>query len=70
MIVQGSNDPRVNKNESDQMVKALRDRGLDVDYLVKTNEGHGFSNEENRLEFYSGMEKFLEKHLSKKDLLN
>lgn len=70
LIVQGTNDPRVNKNESDQMVKALRDKGLDVEYMVKENEGHGFSNEENRLEFYRAMEAFLEKHLSRKDFLN
>ncbi|MBN1115837.1 MAG: S9 family peptidase [Bacteroidales bacterium] len=62
-IAQGTNDPRVNKNESDQMVKALRDRGIEVEYMVKENEGHGFLNEENRLEFYRNMEQFLAKNL-------
>jgi dipeptidyl aminopeptidase/acylaminoacyl peptidase len=62
-IAQGANDPRVNKNESDQMVEAMKTRGLDVEYMVKDNEGHGFHNEENRFDFYRAMEKFLAKHL-------
>ena len=62
-IAQGANDPRVNKAESDQMVEALKKRGVDVEYMVKENEGHGFHNEENRFDFYEAMEKFLEKHL-------
>lgn len=62
-IAQGANDPRVNKNESDQMVEAMKKRGVEVEYMVKENEGHGFHNEENRFDFYSAMGKFLEKHL-------
>ena len=62
-VAQGANDPRVNKAESDQIVKALQERGITVEYLVKDNEGHGFYNQENQMEFYSGMEKFFEKHL-------
>jgi dipeptidyl aminopeptidase/acylaminoacyl peptidase len=62
-IAQGANDPRVNKDESDQMVAALKARGVDVEYLVKDNEGHGFHNEENRFEFYRAMEAFLSKHI-------
>lgn len=46
LVVQGANDPRVNINESNQMVDALRKRGVHVDYMVKDNEGHGFHNEE------------------------
>jgi dipeptidyl aminopeptidase/acylaminoacyl peptidase len=65
-IAQGAKDPRVNVDESDQMVKALRERGVEVPYMVKENEGHGFHNEENRFEFYEAMEKFLEEHLLKK----
>lgn len=65
-IAQGAKDPRVNVDESDQMVKALRDHGVEVPYMVKENEGHGFHNEENRFEFYEAMEKFLEEHLLKK----
>lgn len=62
-IAQGANDPRVNKDESDQMVEALKERGIDVQYMVKDNEGHGFRNEENRFDFYGAMEKFLAEHL-------
>lgn len=62
-IAQGANDPRVNKAESDQMVEALKKRGVEVEYMVKENEGHGFSNEENKFDFYRSMEKFLDKYL-------
>jgi dipeptidyl aminopeptidase/acylaminoacyl peptidase len=62
-IAQGAKDPRVVKSESDQMVEALRKRGVTVQYMVKDNEGHGFANEENRFEFYEAMEKFLAQHL-------
>ena len=62
-IAQGANDPRVNKAESDQMVEALKKRGVEVEYMVKENEGHGFSNEENKFDFYHAMEKFLDKYL-------
>jgi dipeptidyl aminopeptidase/acylaminoacyl peptidase len=63
LIAQGAKDPRVNKAESDQMVEALKKRGIEVEYLVKDNEGHGFHNEENRFAFYEAMEQFLGKHL-------
>lgn len=66
-VAQGANDPRVNKAESDQMVEALKKRGIDVEYMVKDNEGHGFHNEENRFEFYKAMEAFLNKHLKTKE---
>lgn len=62
-VAQGANDPRVNKDESDQIVKALKDRGIEVEYMVKDNEGHGFHNEENRFDFYRSMLAFLDKHL-------
>ena len=65
LIAQGARDPRVNKDESDQMVAALKGRGIDVPYIVKANEGHGFRNEENQFEFYDAMEKFLDKHIGK-----
>src|SRR5579883_350252 len=63
MVIQGAKDPRVNISESDQIVEALRNRGIDVPYIVKENEGHGFRNEENRFEVYEAMESFLEKHI-------
>ncbi len=62
-VAQGRMDPRVNVDESDQMVAAMRERGVEVQYIVKDNEGHGFRNEENRFEFYRAMEEFLAKHL-------
>ena len=61
--VHGANDPRVNKRESDQIVQALLDRGIKVEYMVKSNEGHGFANEENRFDFYEALERFLAFHL-------
>lgn len=63
LIAQGANDPRVKQSESDQMVKALKDRGVEVEYLLKENEGHGFHNQENRYDFYRAMESFLGKHM-------
>ena len=63
-VIQGAKDPRVNIDESNQIVEALKKRGIDVPYLVKENEGHGFHNEENRFEAYEAMEKFLAKHLN------
>lgn len=65
-VAQGAKDPRVNINESNQIVEALKKRGITVEYLVKENEGHGFSNEENQFEFYRSMEKFLKKHMKAK----
>lgn len=62
-VAQGANDPRVNKAESDQIVEALRARGVDVEYMLKDNEGHGFANEENRIEFYNAMVRFFDSHL-------
>ncbi|PKP53969.1 MAG: S9 family peptidase [Bacteroidetes bacterium HGW-Bacteroidetes-1] len=62
-VAQGAKDPRVNIAESDQIVEAMRERGIEVEYMVKDNEGHGFRNEENRFDFYRAMEKFLAKHL-------
>ncbi|MGO9580818.1 MAG: prolyl oligopeptidase family serine peptidase [Desulfobaccales bacterium] len=65
-VAQGAHDPRVKKAESDQIVAALKKRGIAVLYMVKDNEGHGFSNEENRFDFYRAMEEFLGKHLGSK----
>ena len=62
-IAQGANDPRVKKSESDQIVEALKSVGIEVPYMVKDNEGHGFYNQENQFDFYREMEKFLKKHI-------
>lgn len=51
-VIQGANDPRVNINEADQIVEKLRAKGVNVPYMVKYNEGHGFAREENSFEMY------------------
>lgn len=62
-VVQGANDPRVNIDEADQIVEQLRARGIDVPYMVKYDEGHGFGKEENTLELYKTMMGFFAEHL-------
>jgi len=63
LIAQGANDPRVKQAESEQIVAALRAKGIDHDYMLFPDEGHGFAKPENRLKFYAAAEKFLAKHL-------
>ena len=63
LVAQGANDPRVKQAEADQIVAALEENGIEYEYLLKEDEGHGFRNEENRFDFYRTMEKFLEKHI-------
>lgn len=63
MVVQGANDPRVNKAEADQIVIALRDRHYPVQYLLAPDEGHGFQRPINNLALYAETEKFLAKYL-------
>jgi dipeptidyl aminopeptidase/acylaminoacyl peptidase len=63
MVIQGANDPRVNKRESDQIVIALRDRGFPVEYLVAPDEGHGFARPVNNMAMFASAEKFLAKYL-------
>ena len=67
-VAQGANDQRVKQAESDQIVEALKSKGIDVPYMLKEDEGHGFYNEENQFDFYREMEKFLSKHLLSKNL--
>lgn len=62
-VVQGANDPRVNINEADQIVETLREKGVEVPYMVKYDEGHGFAKEENRLDLYKAMMGFLAENL-------
>jgi len=59
LIAQGANDPRVTKREADQLAIALRDRGINVKYILADNEGHGFANADNRMALYRSMELFL-----------
>jgi Prolyl oligopeptidase family/Protein of unknown function (DUF3108) len=63
LVIQGANDPRVNKAESEQIVVALRDRGFPIEYLLATDEGHGFHRPINNMAAYASMEKFLGAHL-------
>ncbi len=63
LIAQGANDPRVKQNESEQIVKAMQSKGIDCQYMLFPDEGHGFAKPENRLKFYGEAEKFLSKYL-------
>ncbi|WP_306419213.1 S9 family peptidase [Alteribacter natronophilus] len=64
LVIQGANDPRVVKEESDQIVEALRKQGTEVEYLVLEDEGHGFSKKENEIKVYKSILGFLEKYQS------
>jgi dipeptidyl aminopeptidase/acylaminoacyl peptidase len=63
MVIQGANDVRVVQAESDNLVEALRGRGVEVDYLVQSDEGHGAVNPENVIEMWRAMTDFLARHL-------
>jgi dipeptidyl aminopeptidase/acylaminoacyl peptidase len=63
LIGQGANDPRVKQAESEQIVEAMKKKGLAYEYMVFEDEGHGFAKPENRLKFFAAAEKFLAKHL-------
>ena len=63
LIGQGANDPRVNVENSNRMVAALRARKIPVDYVVYSDEGHGFQRPENNLDFNGRTEEFLARHL-------
>jgi dipeptidyl aminopeptidase/acylaminoacyl peptidase len=63
LIAQGANDPRVNQDESEQIVAAMEARGIPHEYVLFEDEGHGFLKEENRLKFYAIAEKFLADNL-------
>lgn len=62
-VIQGANDPRVVKAESDQIVEALREKGREVEYLVMEDEGHGFSKKKNEIDVYRKCLAFLDRHL-------
>ncbi len=63
LVIQGANDPRVKQAESDQIVAALRNKTIDVGYLLAADEGHGFREETNRLAVAAALEKFFATHL-------
>jgi acetyl esterase/lipase len=64
LVVQGANDVRVVQAESDNLVEALRVRGVDVEYMVKDDEGHGFVNSDNVIDMYRMVDRFLVEHLA------
>ncbi|HEX4834298.1 MAG TPA: S9 family peptidase [Trebonia sp.] len=63
LIAQGANDPRVKQAESEQIVAALTEAGIEHEYLLFPDEGHGFAKPENRIRFYTAAEKFLARYL-------
>jgi dipeptidyl aminopeptidase/acylaminoacyl peptidase len=63
LIAQGANDPRVKQAESEQIVAALTEAGIDHEYMLFPDEGHGFAKPENRIKFYAAAERFLAKYL-------
>ena len=63
MVLQGQNDPRVIKPESDDIVAAVKKNGVPVEYVVFADEGHGFTKKKNQIEGYSAVLNFLDKHL-------
>jgi dipeptidyl aminopeptidase/acylaminoacyl peptidase len=63
LIAQGANDPRVKQAESEQIVAALKEKGIDHTYMLFPDEGHGFAKPENRFKFYAAAEAFLAEHL-------
>jgi dipeptidyl aminopeptidase/acylaminoacyl peptidase len=63
LIAQGANDPRVKEAESEQIVEAMKEKGIDHEYLLFPDEGHGFAKPENRLKFYAHAEQFLARTL-------
>lgn len=67
MVLQGANDPRVLKVESDEIVEAVKKNGVPVEYIVFDDEGHGFVNKENQIKGYSAVLEFLNKYLKGED---
>ncbi|MDT5108792.1 MAG: hypothetical protein QOE20_682 [Mycobacterium sp.] len=68
LVIQGANDSRVVQAESNNLVAALRARGVDVEYMVKDDEGHGFVNPDNLIDMYRLVERFLAEHLGGRPL--
>jgi dipeptidyl aminopeptidase/acylaminoacyl peptidase len=63
IVLQGENDPRVLKKESDEIVEAVRKKGVPVEYIVFPNEGHGFIRKESQEKAYQSTLEFLDKYL-------
>jgi len=63
LIAQGANDPRVKQAESEQIVEAMKINGIEYEYMLFPDEGHGFAKPENYLRFIAAAEKFFAKYL-------
>jgi dipeptidyl aminopeptidase/acylaminoacyl peptidase len=63
LIAQGANDPRVKQAEAEQIVDAMKKKGIKYEYMLFPDEGHGFAKPQNRLKFYDHAEKFLAQNL-------
>jgi dipeptidyl aminopeptidase/acylaminoacyl peptidase len=63
LVIQGANDPRVVKAESDQIVESLQAEGIDVEYMVLEDEGHGFSKKENEIKVYRKVLEFFDRFI-------
>ena len=66
IVIQGANDPRVIKPESDDLVAAVKKNGVPVEYVVFDDEGHGFTKKKNQITAYGAILEFLDKHLKGK----
>jgi len=62
-LAQGANDPRVTQVESEQIVAAMREKGIDYEYLLLPDEWHGLAKPENRLRVFAAVGRLLAKHL-------
>jgi dipeptidyl aminopeptidase/acylaminoacyl peptidase len=63
LVLQGANDPRVLKAESDDIVAAVKKNGVPVEYIVFPDEGHGFTKKKNQIEGYGAILRFLDRYL-------
>ena len=63
MVLQGANDPRVLKKESDEVVETVKKNGVPVEYVVFSDEGHGFVKKENEIKGYGQILQFLDTYL-------
>ncbi|MDY0407703.1 alpha/beta fold hydrolase [Virgibacillus soli] len=63
IVLQGANDPRVLKVESDEIVEAVEKNNIPVEYIVFEDEGHGFTKRENQIKGYKAIKEFLDQHL-------
>jgi dipeptidyl aminopeptidase/acylaminoacyl peptidase len=66
IVLQGANDPRVIRSESDDIVAAVKKNGVPVEYIVFPDEGHGFTKKKNQIEGYGAILRFLDQHLKGK----